>query len=88
MKELSVRMFEIDSSLSREGANVNHNLAGMFKLYARLTPDKLKRVLERFEPELWLERLETVRKEIEAVCPGLPDQIEKAIHDLAKYKEA
>lgn len=76
--ELSSRMFAIDSELSREAANRNHNLAHALKLYARLSskPDKLKRAIEKFDPVHWLERFELAAQEVEALDPGLTKEVQ------------
>ena len=89
MKELAKRMVEIDSNLSEESANWNHNLAHTFRTIDKIkrrAPEKLDDMLSKFNVVDWAERGVEPLKEIESLDPELAKDIAIALYRV-KEKE-
>lgn len=84
LKELVGKMFAVDSDLTPEGANWNHNLADVLKILVRVAkkPRKLEAVLERFDPEDWIKRGEEPLKEIAKLDEQLARDINAILYAM------
>ena len=82
---ISKRMFDIDSTLSYEGANINHNLADFFSRFS--SPRRVERLLPHYDPDLWIPRWKTITKFDPNYDSDLYNAVEQLLYDLKRLKD-
>ena len=90
LKDLSQKMFEIDESLTEKSANWNHNLAHVFKTWVKIKkrkPDYLKKMLEKFDANDWLERGQEPLIEIKSEDSQLAEDIIDMIYHFQSLED-
>jgi len=85
------KMIEVDKKLTAEGANWNHNLANIFKIYVKVKerPEKLKRFISVWDEKDWLKRGDDsgAMKEISDLDEQLLKDIKSIMKQMTKTKE-